>query len=122
MSKREREEELFEEVDREPEYLFDERPSWVPPPLDLWLWTIRYDEIRASALGTVGFLAGYGYAVGLEEETTTFTVLAVAVAFGLRTLPEEELIGGRVISQEPWYFITMFIVTAIIGARMVAAV
>ena len=75
---------------------------------------LTYNEIHSALLGLVGVLAGVGFQAGYREVVVGFTVLVVTIAFGLRRLSGERVpIARRLIRREPWYFLTVYVATAV---------
>lgn len=78
---------------------------------------LTYNEAHAALLGLVGILAGVGFRAGFREIAALFTACVVLVAFGLKRLSgERSKIGARVVRREPWYFLTVYVVTAVAAA------
>lgn len=89
---------------------------WLPDSIQAWLHDLTYNEVHAAGLGLVGFLVGAAIHLGFRAEAGAFTVAVVTLAFGLRKAPNDAPIAQRLIRHEPWYFLTVYIVTAAISA------
>lgn len=75
---------------------------------------LTYNEAHSALLGLVGVLAGVGYQAGFRQVTAGFTVVVVLVAFGLRRMRGDRIpVARRVIRREPWYFLTVYVLTAV---------
>lgn len=96
------------------DYIFEEPPAWAVGPLRPWAMDLTYNEVHAMELGLVGLLAGAGWWMGYHEAVATFTVAVIGIAFGLKRLPNVS-VASRVLRKEPWYFSTVFIVSALLS-------
>lgn len=75
---------------------------------------VTYNEAHSALLGLVGVFVGIGFHVGYRKEAAGFTLLAVCAAFGCRWLSGEDVpVARRVLRREPWYFLSVFVVTAV---------
>lgn len=75
---------------------------------------VTFNEAHSMLLGLVGVLAGVGFRLGYEMEVAAFTFAVVLVAFGMRRASGENVPAAqRVIRREPWYFLTVYIATAV---------
>lgn len=91
------------------------------PYLSLGPVTITVNETHALQLGLIGGFAGVGYSSGMMEEALAFTGLVFLVALGLRKAPgkrkgKEIPIAVKTKRHEPWWFISSYTVTFIVGA------
>lgn len=98
-------------------------PEWLPVFLRRWARDLTYDEVHAMELGLLGIVAGAAWWAGLHEAVATLSLTLVAAAFGLRKLPDKLPVARRVVRREPWYFTTVYLVTAVntVAALMVIA-
>jgi hypothetical protein len=79
---------------------------------------LTYNEAHSALLGLVGILAGVGYREGFREVVAGFTVVAVLVAFGLRRMDGDRLATARrIVRREPWYFLTIYVLSSV-GAAL----
>lgn len=103
--------------DREPlkgtDYVYEEPPWWAVGPLERVSTDLTYDEAHAALLGLVGVLVGLAWTVGLRVEASTLLIALVGIAFGLKRLPNNAPVAGRVVRREPWYFSTVLVVTLV---------
>lgn len=86
----------------------------LPESLRQWATDLTYTELHAMELGLLGVLAATGWHAGFRPPAVGFTVAAVAIAFGLRALPEPVPVAARVVRREPWYFTTVYVVTTLL--------
>lgn len=89
---------------------------FAPDSIEAWVHDLTYNEVHAAGLGLLGLFAGAGLHLGFKGTVGAFTVMVVAIAFGLRKAPDDAPAARRVIRREPWYFTTVYIVTAAISA------
>lgn len=77
---------------------------------------LTYNEVHSALLGLVGTLAGVAFRTGYESVAAGFTVCVVLVAFGLRRYGgDRTAIARRVIRREPWYFLAVYVLTAVLA-------
>lgn len=99
------------------DYVFgDTLPEWLPAVLRRPLGDLTYNEVHAMELGLVGLVIGATWAVGYPKEATVISFLLVGTAFGLRKMPEDKPVAARVVRREPWYFTTVYVLTAVLSA------
>lgn len=80
---------------------------------------VTYNEVHSALLGLVGILAGIGFRAGHQGEVAGFTVVAVCVAFGCRRLSGRDIpVARRVVRREPWYFLTVYVATAVVAGLL----
>jgi len=103
------------------DYVFEEPPAWAVGPLEAVAMDFTYDEAHAMLLGLTGVLVGLAWHVRLRVEATTLLIALVGIAFGLKRLPNDAPIAGRVVRREPWYFTTVLVV-ALVATVTVAGV
>lgn len=80
-----------------------------------------YNEVHAMQLGLLGVFAGLAYSAGLVEESLTVTGVLALTAIGVRAIPgevrgDEIPIAVRTKRHEPWWFISSYSVTFMLGA------
>lgn len=78
---------------------------------------ITVAEIHATVLGLVGFPVGLGVYTGFPEYSIGFTISLLAIAFGLRAIPD---INGQptaleTVAHEPWYFTFGYVIAFTAG-------
>lgn len=116
------------------DYLFDEDAAlwWARGPIEDWAKDLTYDEVHAMELGLVGVLAGAGWWLGFHTYALGVSGVLVALAFGLKRIPAADgppleqadgvlrqlvkSVAGKVVRREPWYFTTVYLVTATVTA------
>lgn len=96
--------------------------SWLPDSLEGWLHDLTYNEIHAAGLGLVGIFVGVGWMAGFTMEAMTFTLFVIGMAFGMKKLPDDKPIAGQVVRREPWYFTTIYVLSALVGAGLAVVV
>lgn len=75
---------------------------------------LTYNEAHSALLGLVGAPAGVAFQAGFREVAVGFGLTVVLIAFGLRRMSGETVpVAQRVIRREPWYFMTVFVVSAV---------
>lgn len=97
-------------------------PDWLPGPVYRWLADLTYREWHAALLGLLGVFVGAAWTAGFRPEAVGVTVATVGIAFGLRALPDNAPVAGRVIRREPWYFTVPFVATAVLAAFIATSV
>lgn len=99
------------------DYIFseDSLPSWLPGPLRRTALDLTYREVHAAKLGLSGVVVGASWAAGLRNEAATLAMTLVGVAFGLKKLPDNKPVAGRVIRREPWFFTAVFILVTLLS-------
>lgn len=99
------------------DYIFseDSLPAWLPGPLRRTALDLTYDEVHAAKLGLVGVVVGSAWTAGLRKEAAVLGMTLVGVAFGLKKLPDNKPVAGRVIRREPWYFTAVFILVTVLS-------
>ena len=91
------------------DYVFEEPPRWAVGPLKPVAMDLTYDEAHAMLLGLVGILLGLTWSAGLVMESAALVLTLIAVAFGLKGLPDTAPVARRVVRREPWYFTTVLV-------------
>jgi hypothetical protein len=81
----------------------------LPGPLRRTALDLTYDEVHAAKLGLSGVVVGASWAAGLREEAAVLSMALVGVAFGLKQLPNDKPVAGRVMRREPWFFTAVFV-------------
>lgn len=118
------------------DYVFSTPPNWLPGPLQRVAADLTYNEAHAMLLGLVGLFAGVGWVAGHTSIVATFTLVTFSIAFGVdkRVLHRLGKPGvraanramrnrhtRRILGLNPWYYSTVYIVTAVIGAGVSTA-
>lgn len=105
------------------DYVFEQPPAWAVGPLEAVAMDLTYDEAHAALLGLVGVLVALTWSVVLRVEASTLLIALVGIAFGLKRLPNNKPVAGRVIRREPWYFSTVLVVSlmlTLVGMEVLA--
>lgn len=96
------------------DYVFEQSPAWAVGPLEAVAMDLTYDEVHAALLGLVGVLVALSWSVGLRVESATLLIALVGIAFGLKRLPNNAPVAGRVLRREPWYFSTVLVASLVL--------
>lgn len=92
-----------------------------PPRLDVPIWRhLTYDEAHAAELGLVGALAAFAFVEG-SAYVQAVVIGAAALTFkvALFDLPNQSP-AGRLLGSESWYFVTVFVVSALVTGVLVS--
>ena len=108
-------------MERQPQEISDRLDSGDEPRFSWGPLVVTTNEIHALQLGVVGLFTGLAYSAGLVNESLSLTGLLVLTVFGLRAIPGE-VNGGevpiavRTKRHEPWWFISSYSITFMVGA------
>lgn len=91
-------------------------PQWLPLSVRRWARDLTYNEVHAMALGLLGLpLALAWTTAGAVGELAVSLVGVLLAGIVLLRLPREQGMAARLLSREPWYFATVFVVATLSG-------
>ncbi|MFB6162522.1 MAG: hypothetical protein ABEJ86_03655 [Halococcoides sp.] len=76
---------------------------------------LTYSEWHAAVLGLIGVFAGAGVPLGYQTVVGLGTLALLGLIFALRIAPSHLPVAGRLVRREPWYFTTVYVLTATAG-------
>jgi len=102
------------------DYVWPSPPGWLPQPIRRVVGDLTYDEAHGLLMGLTGLFAGAGFVAGGVPRYVASVGTLLLVAVVLLDVPGESGFVSHVLSQNGWYWLVSYTLTAVLGAWVMA--